>query len=58
MKPSGENLLVSVKGIYDEEGRSQESAPHARQIVWVDLGITPEPWIFCGEGEEDDGSSR
>ena len=58
MKPSGENLLVSVKGIYDEEGRSQESAPHARQIVWVDLGITPEPWDILRRREEDDGSSR
>ena len=57
MKPSGENLLVSVKGIYDEEGRSQESAPHARQIVWVDLGITPEPWDILRRREEDDGSS-
>ena len=58
MKPSGENLLVSVKGIYDEEGRSQESAPHARQIVWVDLGITPKPWDILRRREEDDGSSR
>ncbi len=58
MKPSGENLLVSVKGIYDEEGRSQESAPHARQIVWVDLGITPEPWDILRRREADDGSSR
>ncbi len=44
MKPSGENCPVKVLGIFDEEGNSQESAPHARQILWVDLGTKREPW--------------
>ena len=52
MKPAGDNLLVTVKGIYDEEGKAQESAPHARQIVWVDLGIPTEPWDILRRKEE------
>lgn len=38
MKPDGQNLEVCVKAIYDEDGNSVESAPHARQILYVDLG--------------------
>ena len=39
MKPSGENINVTVKAIYDEDGREQESAPHPKQILYIDLGI-------------------
>lgn len=38
MKPDGQNILVKVLGIEDEEGISMESAPHARQVLYVDLG--------------------
>ena len=38
MKPDGRNLSVQVKGIWSEDGEPQESAPHARQMIWVDLG--------------------
>ncbi len=38
MKPDGQNLQVSVKGIYTEDGQMQESAPHPKQILYVDLG--------------------
>ncbi|MEY8338727.1 U32 family peptidase [Lachnospiraceae bacterium 62-35] len=44
MKPSGENLYAEIKAIYDEEGILQESAPHARQIVDVELSTVPEPY--------------
>ena len=37
MKPDGRNLSVQVKGIWSEDGEPQESAPHARQMIWVDL---------------------
>ena len=39
MKPSGENITVTVKAIYDEEGKAQENAPHPKQVLYVDLGI-------------------
>ena len=38
MKPDGENRLVTVSAIYDEEGNSVESAPHPQQKLFVDLG--------------------
>ncbi len=38
MKPNGKNRLVSVKGIWDEDGKEIESCPHAKQIISVDLG--------------------
>lgn len=39
MKPSGENIRATVKAIYDEKGNPVESAPHPKQILYVDLGI-------------------
>ncbi len=39
MKPDGRNLEAVVRAICDEEGHSQESAPHARQKICVDLGM-------------------
>lgn len=38
MKPDGRNLSVTVRGMWDEEGNPVESAPHAQQKLWVDLG--------------------
>ena len=39
MKPNGENLEVTVKRILTEDGKEQESAPHPKQVLYVDLGI-------------------
>ena len=39
MKLNGENIEVEVKGIYTEDGESRESAPHPKEILYVDLGI-------------------
>ena len=33
MKPDGRNISALVRGIYTEEGESQESAPHPKQIL-------------------------
>ena len=38
MKPDGTNAEVKVKRILDEDGNEQESAPHPKQILYVDLG--------------------
>ena len=37
MKPDGRNLMAVVKGIFDEEGTARESAPHPKEILWVEL---------------------
>ena len=31
--------MVTVKALYDEDGGSLESAPHPKQVVYVDLGV-------------------
>ena len=51
MKPNGENIQVQVNGIYDEDGNSQESAPHPKQIVYVDLGIELEEFDILRRSE-------
>ena len=38
MKPNGDNIKVVVRRIVNEEGEEQESAPHSKQILYIDLG--------------------
>ena len=38
MKPDGTNAEVKVKRILDEDGNEQESAPHPKLVLYVDLG--------------------
>lgn len=52
MKPNGDNLLLTVNAIYDEEGNPQESAPHPKQILYVDLGTQLEPYDILRRKEE------
>ena len=44
MKPNGENISVEVKRILDEDGNEQESAPHPKQVLYVDLGMPLEQY--------------
>ena len=37
MKPNGENVNVVVKRIVNEDGADQESAPHSKQVLYIDL---------------------
>lgn len=39
MKPDGTNAEAVVRKITDERGREQESAPHPKQVLYIDLGI-------------------
>lgn len=38
MKPDGTNVMVKVKEIYDEDGNYQESAPHPKQKLYINVG--------------------
>ena len=38
MKPDGANITVTVQRIVDEEGTDMESAPHPKQVLYIDLG--------------------
>ncbi|MGN0294759.1 MAG: U32 family peptidase [Lachnospiraceae bacterium] len=42
LKRDGQNQEAQVLSITDEEGHEQESAPHARQHLYVRLSISPE----------------
>ena len=37
MKKDGRNLTVTVRAIYDENGTPMQSAPHPKQVLYVDL---------------------
>ena len=41
MKPDGTNVPVTVIAITDEEGNAQDSAPHPKQKLWVQLSEVP-----------------
>lgn len=38
MKPDGNNIAVTVQAIRDQEGNEMESAPHPKQVLYIDLG--------------------
>ncbi|MDO4554794.1 MAG: U32 family peptidase [Lachnospiraceae bacterium] len=47
MNPDGENLYLTVKRILDEDGNEMESAPHPKQMLYVDFGEKiPEGWLL------------
>ena len=52
MKPNGENIEVEVKGIYTEEGESRESAPHPKEVLYVDLGIELDEFDILRRAEQ------
>ncbi len=39
MKPNGDNIEVEVKRIVNEKGVDVDSAPHPKEMLWIDLGI-------------------
>ena len=51
MRPDGSNFQTVVRSITDEEGNFQESAPHAKQMVWADLGMEVKPWDILRRAE-------
>ena len=44
MKPNGDNIEVVLKRILTEDGVEQESAPHPKQVLYVDLGIAVDKY--------------
>lgn len=44
MKPDGTNVPVTVKGLYTEEGEAVESAPHPKQVLFVELTESPKQY--------------
>lgn len=54
MKPNGENISVTVKAIQDEEGTPMESAPHPKQVLYIDLGHTLETFDILRRQEKEE----
>lgn len=52
MKPNGENHRVVVKRILDEGGEEMESAPHPKQVLYIDLGEPLEQYDILRRKEE------
>ena len=52
MQPDGENVPVQVRGIYNEEGEAMDSAPHPKQILYIDLGMPLDQYDILRRKEE------
>lgn len=39
IKPDGRNLICKVESIINEDGQNQDSAPHPKQLIYINLGI-------------------
>lgn len=52
MKPNGENVLVTVQRMFDEEGNAIESCPHPQQKFWLDLGCEMDEYDILRRKEE------
>ena len=51
MKPDGRNVEAVVRRIVDEDGVEQESAPHPKQVLYVDLGCEAEQYDILRRAE-------
>ena len=54
MKPIGDNVEVQVKRIVNEEGEEQESAPHPKQVLYVELSGRADKYDILRRKEEAD----
>lgn len=52
MKPDGRNDEVVVKRILNEEGQEQESAPHSKQILYIELTGNAEKYDILRRKED------
>lgn len=55
MKPSGEDLTVSVESMLDEYGKTIDSCPHPKQIIRVRFSQIPEEMDLIRVREADGG---
>ena len=53
MKPDGRNIEAKVKRIVNEDGEEQESAPHSRQTLYVELTEAPEKYDILRRSEKE-----
>ena len=51
MKPDGSDIEVVVRRILNEEGEEQESAPHSKQVLYIDLEGKAEKYDILRRAE-------
>ena len=52
MKPNGDNIEVEVKRILNEKGAEVESAPHPKEVLWIDLGMELDKYDILRRRED------
>ena len=52
MKPDGQNVEVTVKAIYDEDGNAMDSCPHPKQTLYIDLGMELDQYDILRRKED------
>lgn len=52
MKPDGTNLSCKVLSIADENGMLMDSAPHPKQKLWIDLGVSLDRYDILRRRDE------
>ncbi|MDE6568180.1 MAG: U32 family peptidase [Lachnospiraceae bacterium] len=55
MKPSGEDMAVTVQSMLDEYGKEVESCPHPKQVIRVKFSQIPEEMDLIRVRETEDG---
>ena len=54
MKPDGRNIEAKVLRIVNEEGEEQESAPHSKQVLYIDLTEKAEKYDILRRAEKEE----
>jgi len=52
MKPNGDNISVTVKRIVNAKGEDVESAPHPKEVLYIDLGVKLDMYDILRRSEE------
>lgn len=52
MKPDGQNIETVVRAIINEDGETQESAPHSKQVLYVELDKKAEKYDILRSAED------
>ena len=52
MKPDGQNIETVVRAIINEDGEAQESAPHSKQVLYVELDKKAEKYDILRRAED------
>ncbi|RHQ56507.1 U32 family peptidase [Dorea sp. AF24-7LB] len=52
MKPDGKNIETVVRAIINEDGETQESAPHSKQVLYVELDKKAEKYDILRRAED------